>query len=271
MTPSREIQRLIEVMAALRNPQDGCPWDKEQTFSSIAPYTIEEAYEVADAISRDDMDDLRDELGDLLLQVAYHARIAEEADAFDFGDVVHSITDKMIRRHPHVFGDAEARKRGMTDRLWDEVKAQEKAAKVARRQAEGIAEPAMGLLDDVPRTLPSLMEAWKLQRRASGLGFDWPDRAPVLGKLKEETSEFEAEMAGGDADRLSDEIGDLLFTVVNLARHVGVDPDAALSGTNRKFRRRFDHMEAGARADGGLSGKSTAELETLWQAAKATE
>ena len=265
MQPSGDIRRLIEIMAALRDKDTGCPWDQVQTFATIAPYTIEEAYEVADAIERDDLNDLRDELGDLLLQVVYHARMAEEIGAFAFGDVVQAITGKMIRRHPHVFGDADARTAGISERRWDEAKAVEKQAKRGGAAAS--------LLDDVAANLPGLTQAMKLQRRAAAVGFDWEGPGGVLAKLREETAEIGTEMeTGGPAERIADEIGDLLFTAVNLARHCSVDPDAALRHANAKFRRRFQHIESALAAAGRRPQDATLdEMETLWISAKTKE
>jgi ATP diphosphatase len=262
MTPSRDIDRLIEIMAALRNPNGGCPWDLEQSFATIAPYTVEEAHEVADAIAAGDMSALRDELGDLLLQVVYHARLAEEAGAFAFGDVVAAITAKMIRRHPHVFGDAEARRAGAAKAFWENAKA-------AERRAKGEAAPA-GLLDTVPAGLPALRRAQRLQEKASTVGFDWNDPKAVLAKLREEIDEIDAELAAhGPHERLQDEVGDLMFAVVNLARHLKVDPDQALRRGNQKFARRFAAIEAALAADGRTPAESNlAEMESLWQKAK---
>ncbi len=266
LTPSRDIARLIEVMAALRTPKTGCPWDLEQDFSTIAPYTIEEAYEVADAIARGDMVDLEDELGDLLLQVVFHARMAEEAEIFDFGDVVAAITTKMIRRHPHVFGDGTAEDPGAVKGVWEAIKAAEKAEKTARK---GKAPPA-SLLDDVPAALPALTRAVKLQKRAGTVGFDWNDVGPVMAKLSEEIAEVETELAGdADHDRLEDEIGDVLFVIANLARHLAIDPEKALRRTNEKFRRRFGHIETQLAARGrSLDEAELDEMEAIWQAAK---
>jgi ATP diphosphatase len=269
MTPSRDISRLIEIMAALRDKQSGCPWDIVQDFSTIAPYTIEEAYEVADAIARDDMDDLREELGDLLLQPVYHAQMAAEAGLFTFDDVVEAITTKLIRRHPHVFGDADARAAGAAKGFWEKEKAKEKAA----RAAEGRAVPD-GLLDGVPAGLPALMHAHKLQAKASTVGFDWNDARLVLAKIREEIGEIEAELDRPEIDRQATaaEIGDLLFAVVNLARHLGVDADQALRGTNVKFERRFRSIEEALAAQGRApADASLDEMEALWQRAKGTE
>jgi ATP diphosphatase len=269
MTPSRDIQRLIDVMAALRDPQTGCPWDKEQDFSTIAPYTVEEAHEVADAIARQDLDDLRDELGDLLLQVAYHARMAEEIGQFDFGDVVEAITSKMIRRHPHVFGDDEARSAGVAKGFWEKIKAEEK-----RQRASSVDDQPPSLLGDVSAGLPSLARAVKLQQKASTVGFDWNNPKLVLDKLREEIGEVAAELEGVNhaQERLVDEIGDLLFTVANLARHVNVDPDQALRRTNAKFIRRFGRIASMLDAAGrSLDSADLEEMETLWQTAKGDE
>ena len=279
-TPSRDIQRLIEIMAALRTPVTGCPWDLEQTFATIAPYTLEEAYEVADAITRGDLGDLRDELGDLLLQVIYHARLAEETGAFVFGDVVQAITTKMIRRHPHVFGDAEARTAGMAKGAWDRIKAEERAERAAVRARLGVAEtaamPAASQLDDVPAAMPALQRAVKLQDRAAKVGFDWPSLAPVMAKMKEELAELDAALAAGPTDRakadIEDEFGDLLFVMANVARHLRLDPEAALRGANDKFRRRFRHIEQRLAACGSSPAQSDlAEMDALWDEAKALE
>ena len=277
MEPSRDISRLIEIMAALRTPVTGCPWDLEQDFKSIAPYTIEEAYEVADAIERGDMADLKLELGDLLLQPVYHARMAEEQGLFDFGDVVEAVTKKMIRRHPHVFGDEEARSAGMAKGAWERIKASEKAEQAeARRNAgeaadstEATSLPDPSLLDDVPRTLPGLMAAIKLQTKAGKVGFDWNDPKAVLAKIREELDEVEAELDEAAPDRLRDEIGDLLFAVANLARHVNVDAEGALRGTNEKFRSRFAHIEAHIGRTGHTMESADLEtMERLWVEAK---
>jgi ATP diphosphatase len=271
MTPSREIARLIEIMAALRHPETGCPWDIEQDFRSIAPYTIEEAYEVADAIEREDPDDLRDELGDLLLQVVYHARMAEEAGQFDFGAVVEAITAKMIRRHPHVFGSEEARTAGMAKGAWNRIKAEEKAIKAERRRARGLSETPASLLDDVPFALPGLVRAVKLQEKAGTVGFDWNDPKAVLAKVREEIDELEAEIdrAQRDLPRVADELGDILFVLANLGRHLKVDPEAALHGTVDRFRRRFAFIEKTLAARGrDLAEASLDEMETIWQLAK---
>src|SRR5204862_1026608 len=242
MTPSRDISLLIEIMAALRTPVTGCPWDLELDFATIAPYTIEEAYEVADAITRGDFDDLREELGDLLLQVVYHAQMAEERNAFAFGDVVEAITTKLIRRHPHVFADKDGNiQPAGVKSAWERIKAEEKAERAARRSLE----PAdhTSLLSGVKAGQPALTRAMQLQRKASSVGFDWNDPRAVLHKIREEADEIEAALDRGDKAELAAETGDLLFAIVNLARHVGADPDLALRGTNAKFERRFAHIE----------------------------
>ena len=272
MKPSRDIARLIELMAALRTPGSGCPWDLEQSFATIAPYTIEEAYEVAEAIARGDLEDLREELGDLLLQVAFHARMAEEAGAFDFGDVVHAITAKLVRRHPHVFGDAGALPVAAVNELWDRIKGEEKDARAARRQRTG-GERAETLAG-VPTGLPALPRALKLQEQAGKVGFDWNDARAVLAKIREEADEIESALALGPAEhnRLAEEVGDLLFAVVNLARHVGADPETALRSANAKFERRFAAIERALAARGKSPQQSTlTEMDALWDAAKAAE
>ena len=235
MHSSRDIERLLAIMAALRTPGSGCPWDLEQDFATIAPYTIEEAYEVAEAIARGDLLDLKDELGDLLLQVVFHARMAEEAGAFDFGDVVESITGKLIRRHPHVFGDARDLSPAGVKALWGEIKEAEKAER--RRERGEAGEPAAaGLLAGVPAGLPALARAEKLTRKAATVGFDWPDAAQVVGKIEEEVREVREALEAGARGEIEDEIGDLLFAVVNLARHAGVDPEVGASRREREVR-----------------------------------
>ena len=273
MQPSRDIRRLIDIMAALRDPIGGCPWDVQQTFASIAPFTIEEAYEVADAIERGATEDLREELGDLLLQVVFHARMAEEAGLFDFGGVVEAITAKLVRRHPHVFGDASALNSSEVKALWGRIKADEKRAKLASEAKDGRpAETKSGALDEVPLALPALCRAVKLQERAGKVGFDWNDARAVLEKIREEVTEVEAEIAQGSAQTLSSEVGDLLFAAVNLARHLKVDPEAALRSANAKFERRFAHIEKSL-AEGGRTPESASldEMERLWAEAKAEE
>jgi ATP diphosphatase len=271
MPPSRDISALLDIMATLRTPGSGCPWDLEQNFATIAPYTIEEAYEVADAIARGDLDDLRDELGDLLLQVVFHARMAEEQNAFAFGDVVEAITGKMIRRHPHVFADQDGRLTPADVKgAWDRIKAQEKAERAARRPAEEFA--GTSLLSGVKSGQPALMRAMELQRKASSVGFDWNDPRAVLHKIREEADEIEAALDRGNADELAEETGDLLFALVNLARHVGADPDQALRATNAKFERRFGYIEQRLSAQGrSLQDASLDEMDALWNEAKREE
>jgi nucleoside triphosphate diphosphatase len=263
------LDRLVAIMARLRDPVSGCEWDRQQNFGTIAPYTIEEAYEVADAIARGDLDDLRDELGDLLLQVVFHARIAEERGAFDFGGVVEAITTKLIRRHPHVFGDARDLAPAEVKRLWDEIKAAEKRERAARR---GSSEHAASILDGVPAAMPSLTRADKLTRKAAKVGFEWPDLDGVTAKVEEELAEVREAAASGERREIAAEIGDLLFTVANLARHLEVDPEAALAAANRKFERRFKAVEQALAADGRSPEQSDlAEMDRLWDEAKAAE
>ena len=272
MTPSRDISRLLELMAMLRTPGTGCPWDLDQDFATIAPYTIEEAYEVADAIACGDLDDLRDELGDLLLQVVFHARMAEEQHAFAFGDVVEAITRKMIRRHPHVFADKDGKVTpAHVKDVWDQIKAEEKAERAARRPPEETA-AHKSLLSGVKAGQPALARAMELQRKASTVGFDWNDPRAVLHKIREEADEIEAALDRGDARELAEETGDLLFALVNLARHVGADPDLALRGTNAKFERRFGYIERALQQQGrSLQSASLAEMDALWNEAKGEE
>ena len=301
MTPSRDISRLIEIMAQLRTPVTGCPWDLEQNFATIAPYTIEEAFEVADAITRGDLQDLRDELGDLLLQVVYHARMAEEQKAFDFGDVVEAITKKMIRRHPHVFADKDGNLSSADVKgAWDRIKAEEKAERAAQRlEADGeprsleakslepkslepkSLEPKSfeakslepkSLLASVKTGQPALARAAALQSKASTVGFDWNDPRAVLQKIREEADEIEAALYRNDPDELAEETGDILFAVVNLARHLKVDPGTALRITNAKFERRFGFIERALAAQGrSLQETSLDEMDELWTQAKREE
>ncbi|ACE91028.1 nucleoside triphosphate pyrophosphohydrolase [Rhizobium phaseoli] len=273
MEPSKDISRLIEIMAALRHPETGCPWDIEQNFQTIKPYTIEEAYEVSDAIERGDMDDLCDELGDLLLQVVFHARMAEEAGEFSFGDVVNAITTKMIRRHPHVFARSEADTPDAVKIQWDEIKQAEKRERAERRARRGITEDFKGgFLGSVQRSFPALTEALKLQERAAKVGFDWSAPEPILDKIEEEIDELRVALRDGDRAKVSDELGDLIFAVVNIGRHVKADPEQALRGTNTKFRRRFNHIENVLEAEGEtLEAASLERMEEIWQAAKAIE
>lgn len=254
------LKRLLTIMARLRAP-DGCPWDREQDFRSIAPYTIEEAYEVADAIARDDMASLEDELGDLLFQVVYHAQMAQEAGAFDFAAVARAISDKMIRRHPHVFGEAAARDSTAQISAWE---VQKQAERVARRET--------GTLAGIPTALPALTRANKLARRAARVGFDWPDPEAVLEKLAEETAELRAELPGASRERLADELGDMLFVVVNLARKLDLDPEECLRGANTKFERRFNAVEDHFAAEGkALPDVGLPEMEDAWQQVKRQE
>jgi ATP diphosphatase len=264
LAPSRDIARLLEIMAALRTPETGCPWDLQQDFASIAPYTIEEAYEVADAIERGDLDHLKDELGDLLLQIVFHARMAEERGAFDFGAVIEAITSKLLRRHPHVFGDLGRHSAAEVEGLWARIKAEEREARAAA--------PAQGVLANVPVALPALTRALKLQEKASSVGFDWNDPRAVLAKIREEADEIEHALANGDKHEVASEIGDLLFAAANLARHASVDPEAVLRRTNAKFERRFRFIEAQLAAIGRSPAESSLdEMDRLWDAAKAAE
>jgi ATP diphosphatase len=257
-SPETELRRLIDIMAALRDPIAGCPWDREQDFASIAPYTIEEAYEVADAIARRDFAALPDELGDLLFQVVYHARMAEEAGRFAFADIARAIADKMIRRHPHVFGDAAARDAAEQTAAWE-----------AQKSAERAARAETGTLAGVPTGLPALTRATKLTARAARVGFDWPDAEAVLVKLDEEVAELRAELPHADPERLTDEMGDLLFVLANLARKLKLDPETCLRHANRKFAQRFQAMEQQAEAAGrSLAEMSLAEMEAAWQEVK---
>jgi MazG family protein len=259
---------LLAVMARLRDKDIGCPWDVEQSFSTIAPYTIEEAYEVADAIARDDLDALKDELGDLLLQVVYHAQMASEVERFGFADVVDAITRKMIRRHPHVFGDA-SRDAFVGGNMWQRIKAEEKAAR-----GEAV---ASSRLDDVPLAFPALTRAVKLQKRAAEVGFDWPSLGPVLAKAEEEIAELKAAIAESEGEksrngRVAEEFGDLVFVMANIARHLQVDPEAALRGANAKFVRRFGSIEAALAKDGRKpEDASLEEMDQLWDEVKAAE
>ena len=274
MKPSKDISRLLEIMAALRTPVTGCPWDVEQTFETIAPYTLEEAYEVADAIARGDLDDLRDELGDLLLQVVFHARMAEEQGEFGFGDVVEAITTKMIRRHPHVFGDDDARGAGMAKGMWNRIKADEKADKRKARLARGLdpEDNGSGYLDSVPVALPALTRALKLQEKAAQIGFDWKDAKPILDKIEEEIGELREAMEKRDRSAIEDEFGDTLFSLVNFGRHLKIDAETALRGTNEKFRSRLHHVERELETSGSSLEKATLEeMEELWQQAKGSK
>jgi nucleoside triphosphate diphosphatase len=278
MQPSRDISRLIEIMAALRRPGTGCGWDIAQTFETIVPYTIEEAYEIADAVARGNMGDFKEELGDLLLQVVFQARIAEERGHFDFGDVVETIAQKMIRRHPHVFAATGDRSPEQVKTLWATIKAEEKSAiNAALREtggADGECAGALprGLLDDVLLALPGLTRAVKLQTKASSVGFDWNEARLVLAKIREETDAIEAALDARESAAIAEEIGDLLFSVANLARHVEADPEAAIRRANAKFELRFRFVEDALAAKGMAPGPAAlAEMETLWNMAKQSE
>ncbi len=262
-----QMEELLQIMARLRDPQSGCPWDREQNFHSIAPYTIEEAYEVLDAIEREDLPGLRDELGDLLLQVVFHARMAEEQGAFDFSAVVGSICQKMTRRHPHVFGDEEIVDASAQRESWEALKQQERQERAENEKR------SESVLDDISLALPGLTRAVKLQKRAARVGFDWPDLEPVIAKIKEELAELEEVLAQGrDKDRLEDELGDLFFCLGNLARHLKIDPEAAVRRTNAKFERRFKTIEAALREQGTTpEAAGLARMDELWDQAKAAE
>jgi nucleoside triphosphate diphosphatase len=259
--PAAELLRLIDIMARLRDPRRGCPWDVAQDFASIAPYTIEEAYEVADAILRRDFVGLPDELGDLLFQVVYHARLAEEEGRFAFADVARLCCDKMVRRHPHVFGDAAARTAGGQTAAWEEQKQGERATRAE-----------VGVLAGIPLGLPALTRAEKLTRRAARVGFDWPDAGAVLEKLDEEVAELRAELPAADPARLADEMGDLLFVMANLARKLGLDAERCLREANAKFARRFAAVEAALAAEGRTPDEASLDdMEAAWQRVKRTE
>lgn len=262
MSDTDPIKRLLAIMARLRDPERGCPWDREQNFASIAPYTIEEAYEVAEAIAESDMASLKDELGDLLFQVVFHARMAEEHGAFAFADVARAIADKMLRRHPHVFGDAAIADAAAQTVAWEEHKAKERRAKGSDRPQSA--------LDGVGIALPALTRAEKIQKRAARVGFDWPAAAPIIEKIEEEIGELRAELADGDKPRIADELGDLLFAVANLARHLEIDPETALRDATRKFERRFRRVESLLAERGRTPAESTLdEMEAQWRTAKA--
>jgi nucleoside triphosphate diphosphatase len=292
MTPARDIACLVEIMAALRTPVTGCPWDLEQSFTTIAPYTIEEAYEVADAIDRGDLLDLREELGDLLLQVVYHSRLAEEVGAFDLGDVVHGITRKMIRRHPHVFGNERGATATQAKASWERIKAEEKTEKAAERERApqstlipNVQQRAGAtLLDGVPTALPALTRAVKLQDKAAAVGFDWPSLEPVFDKMREELGELAevaltadprgatGTVAEADQARIEEEYGDLLFVMANVARHLKIDPEHALRRANSKFTERFGRVEAKLALRGKTPAESDlAEMDELWNEAKHDE
>ncbi|RLQ89448.1 nucleoside triphosphate pyrophosphohydrolase [Notoacmeibacter ruber] len=273
MRATKEIAHLLQIMKRLRDPVTGCPWDIEQNFQSITPYTIEEAYEVADAIERGDMVDLKDELGDLLLQVVYHAQMASEDGQFGFGDVVEAVSRKMIRRHPHVFGDTGPRPVDEVNRMWDVIKAEERAEKREAKLAAGLpAEARNGPLGEVPSALPALSRAEKLQKRAATFGFDWPDAQQVLDKIEEEISELRIAIEGRNNAEKKDELGDVLFAVANLARHLKIDPEDALRGTNRKFVRRLEGVELKMQQAGrSLNDASLEEMESAWTQIKNEE
>ncbi|HEY3813844.1 MAG TPA: nucleoside triphosphate pyrophosphohydrolase [Caulobacteraceae bacterium] len=257
----RPIDKLLAVMARLRDPERGCPWDVEQTFATIAPYTVEEAYEVADAIERNDLAHLKEELGDLMFQVVFHSRMAEEMGVFDFDAVVDAVADKLIRRHPHVFGDAGFRTSEEQTLAWEQIKAEERAAK-----------QASGVLDDVPAGLPALSRAVKLTKRAARVGFDWPSTREVFDKLREELAELEVEIEAGDAQKTREELGDFLFVVANLSRKLDVEPEDALRGANAKFIRRFHHVEARLAETGRTPDQSTLEeMDGYWDEARAAD
>ncbi|MBM3556934.1 MAG: nucleoside triphosphate pyrophosphohydrolase [Alphaproteobacteria bacterium] len=263
-TAETALARLLAVMARLRHPEKGCPWDRDQTFATIAPYTIEEAYEVAEAIAQDDMAALREELGDLLFQVVFHARMAEERGAFDFAAVAEGLADKMERRHPHVFGEARIDDAAAQTVAWEEMKAAERAAKTEGKAAS--------VLDGVPLALPALTRAVKLSRRAAKVGFEWDRADQILDKIAEEVEELRAELRAGDAARAAAELGDILFGWANLARRLEVDPERALAGTNRKFERRFRRMEDWLAAEGKtMAEEKLDDLEALWVKAKGEE
>ena len=277
MQPGRDISALIDIMARLRDPNAGCAWDIQQTFETIAPYTIEEAYEVAEAIARGDRHDICDELGDLLLQVVFHARMAEEEGAFAFPDVVEAVTRKMIRRHPHVFGPEEARTPHLVKGLWEKIKAEEKAEKAARHGGE----LPSGLLDAISIAMPPMLRAVKLQQKAGTVGFDWNDPRAVLAKIREELDELEVEMDRAESGvvtkaeartSIEAELGDVLFALANLGRHLDIDPDAAVRATNEKFRRRFSYIERKLEEAGRHPKDATLnEMEALWQEAKSAD
>ncbi len=269
---SEPIERLLDIMARLRDPERGCPWDQEQSFETIAPYTIEEAYEVADAIAKGDTAALKDELGDLLFQVVFYAQMASERRQFDFNAIATGIADKMERRHPHVFADAEIASAEAQNLAWEAHKASERAAKDAG-SGEGGGERPVSLLDGVALALPALMRAKKLQARAARGGFDWPDAAMVIDKIAEEIGEIEDEIAaGGSEEAVREEIGDLLFACVNLARKLGIEPETALVAANAKFTRRFHRVEALLAARGKTPGSSSlAEMDALWDRVKEEE
>ena len=272
------VDRLIAIMTMLRDKQHGCPWDLEQTIKSLLPYTLEEAYEVADAIENNDLVELEDELGDLLFQVIFYAQIAKEQGAFDFQDIATAITDKLVRRHPHVFPDGDVEQFGISQEIdaeqvvvnWEAIKEIEREEK-RKKGGKQVVQGAESILDDVPRALPAMERARKLQKRAAQVGFDWVELAPVLEKLKEEVAEFEEALASGDLERMSDELGDVLFATINLARHSKIEPEVALRSTNRRFERRFKWIEAALyKQDKVFKDAKLEELDALWGQAKKT-
>lgn len=270
MEPSKNIERLLEIMEALRHPETGCPWDKEQNFETIIPYTIEEVYEVADAIARDDKYDLCDELGDLLLQVVYYSRMAEEEGSFNFGDVVQAITKKMIRRHPHVFGNEKQRQKGLVKGEWERIKAEEKSERKEKRKLKGLPDDTpKGYLADVKTAQPLEKESIALQQKAAEVGFDWSTPAPIFDKIDEELTELKEALELGNNDNILDEFGDVYFTLLNLARRLDISPNLALKRANRKFRYRFNYIEnALAKKNRNLNDASLDEMENLWNEAK---
>jgi len=272
------IDRLIAIMTMLRDKQHGCPWDLEQTIKSLLPYTLEEVYEVADAIENNDLVELEDELGDLLFQVIFYAQIAKEQGAFDFQDIATAITDKLVRRHPHVFPDGDVEKFGIQQDIsaqqvvvnWEAIKELEREEK-RKKGGEQVAQEVESILDDLPRALPAMERARKLQKRAAQVGFDWAEIAPVLEKLKEEVAEFEEALASGDLERMSDELGDVLFATINLARHSKIEPEVALRSTNQRFETRFKWIEAAlSQQDKVFKDANLEELDALWDQAKKT-
>lgn len=273
MKPTRNITDLLRIMERLRDPETGCPWDVKQSFETIVPYTIEEVYEVADAIHRNDKVDLCDELGDLLFQIVYYARMAEEEGSFNFGDVVFAITKKMIRRHPHVFGSETQRQTGLVDGEWDRIKAEEKAERTERRRIAGLEDDTpTGYLASVKNAQPVDKEAIKLQEKAAKVGFDWRTPKPILDKLNEELSELVEALSSNNKNRIEEEFGDVYFTLINLARRLTIDPEKALEKTNKKFRKRFGFIEnALSKMNKNLDNASLEEMEKLWNAAKKEE
>ena len=272
------IDRLVAIMTMLRDKQHGCPWDLEQTIKSLLPYTLEEVYEVADAIENNDLVELEDELGDLLFQVIFYAQIANEQGAFDFQDIANAITDKLVRRHPHVFPNGDVKQFGIAQDIsaqqvvvnWEAIKEIEREEK-RKKGGKQAAQEVESILDDVPRALPAMERARKLQKRAAQVGLDWAEIAPVLEKLKEEVAEFEEALACGDLERMSDELGDVLFATINLARHSKIEPEVALRSTNRRFETRFKRIEAAlSKQDKGFKDVNLEELDALWDQAKKT-